>query len=143
MYYYFFHVTHQSSLNGGLFMHQTPVNMLAQLLYIVDRAKFKMIAAKHQVEKSAKGFTAWTHFICMIFVHLAQVSSLRDVSNGLTGLKGKLNHLGINSPPTKSTLSYANSKRTSEFFEAMYLKISNTTTNGARKNFTLKTLSIQ
>jgi hypothetical protein len=122
-------------------MRQAPVSMLSQLLFVIDRAKVKLIAAKHQVEKHAKGFTTWSHFVCMLFVHLAQVSSLRDVTNGLAGIKGKLNHLGILSPPKKSTLAYANANRTCEFFkelfDVLYTKISNITC-GSKKKFHFK-----
>jgi len=58
----------------------------------------------------------------MLFCHLAQVKSLREICNGLRCCLGKLTHLGIFRLPNKSTLSYANSKRPYAFYEALFYK---------------------
>jgi hypothetical protein len=58
----------------------------------------------------------------MLFCHLAQAKSLREICNGLRCCLGKLTHLGIFGTPNKSTLSYANSKRSYALYEALFYK---------------------
>ena len=55
--------------------------------------------------------------MAMMFCQLAQAKSLREIIDGLACCEGKLNHLGLQEGPKRSTLSYANSKRPWELFE--------------------------
>lgn len=61
----------------------------------------------------------------MIFCQFAGCSSLREISNGLKSATGNLNHLGISRAPSKSTLSYQNENRTSDFFRDCYYLLYN------------------
>jgi hypothetical protein len=76
----------------------------------------------------------------MLFAQLAGSSSIRDIVNGLMGVKGKLIHLGITNP-TKSSISYANSHRPWEFFERLFHEIYAMVQKkaaGAKKKFKFK-----
>jgi Transposase DDE domain. len=53
----------------------------------------------------------------------ADAGSLREISLGLASASGKLRHLGIDSAPCRSTLSYANAKRPWQFFEDLFAAI--------------------
>jgi hypothetical protein len=56
----------------------------------------------------------------MMFCQLAQAKSLREISDGLACCEGKLNHLGLQEGPKRSTLSYANAKRPWQLFEQVF-----------------------
>jgi hypothetical protein len=71
---------------------------------------------KHNGDKRKQSFDSWAHFVSMIFCQLAQANSLREICGGLKTCGGKLNHLGVESAPTKSNLSYANAHRSPKMF---------------------------
>ena len=56
----------------------------------------------------------------MLFCQLAQAKSLREICGGLACTMGKLKHLGMNEPPKKSTLSYANAHRPWQMFRDLF-----------------------
>jgi hypothetical protein len=113
-------------------------SLFSQLLKHIPRARFNTLAHQHQAERGAKGFKCWTQLVAMLFCHLAHADSLREICNGLACCQGKLNHLGVDRPPNKSTLSYANSHRPAPFFEALFWETADhfrkSTGLGARKS---------
>ena len=68
-------------------------SLFSQLLHHVPRSQFATLVAKHQVERSAKGFTCWTQFVAMMFCQLVRADSLRDIYNGLAALVVVNEHL--------------------------------------------------
>jgi hypothetical protein len=86
-------------------------SLFSQLVALFDRKKFCALVYRHGSERYAKGFSSWDHFVSMLFCQLAQAKSLREICGGLACCLGKLKHLGMNSSPNKSTLSYANAHR--------------------------------
>lgn len=59
----------------------------------------------------------------MIFCQLVQANSLREICGGLNICGGKLNHLGVETVPSKSNLSYTNRHRDSEIFKALFFML--------------------
>jgi hypothetical protein len=94
--------------------------LFSQLLTHIPRHRFNILAHEHQAERGAKGFSCWTQLVAMLFCHLAHADSLREICNGLSCCQGKLNHLGVDTAPNKSTLSYANRHRPAAFYEALF-----------------------
>jgi coenzyme PQQ biosynthesis protein C len=90
------------------------------VLLLVDRHQFARRVKECGAEKAAKGFSCWGQFVAMMFGQLAQAKSLREISDGLACCEGKLNHLGLQEGPKRSTLSYANAKRPWELFEQVF-----------------------
>jgi len=95
-------------------------SLFSQLLHHVPRSQFAALVARHQAERSAKGFTCWTQFVAMMFCQLARADSLRDICNGLACCLGKLVHLGLKASPKRSTLSYANQHRPAALYEDLF-----------------------
>lgn len=95
-------------------------SLFSQLLQHVPRTEFAGLVKKHRAERASKGFTCWTQCVAMIFCHLARADSLREVCNGLACCLGKLQHLGIQRAPKKSTLAYANQHRPAGLYEALF-----------------------
>jgi hypothetical protein len=96
------------------------VSLFSQLLHEFPRLDFQYLIKKHDAEKGAKGFSCWMQFVAMLFCHLGRADSLREICNGLSCCTGKLNHLGIESTPKRSTLSYANQHRPAELFQDQF-----------------------
>jgi hypothetical protein len=94
--------------------------MLAQLLKMYIYIPFSNIVKEHQADKGTKGFSAWNHFVCMIFGQIGGALSLRDIVGGFSNKKGKINHLRMTDAPTKSSISYANKHRSWEFFRDIF-----------------------
>lgn len=95
-------------------------SIFSQLLTIFSRTEFATLVRRYRSDYGAKGFNSWTQFVCMLFCHLAQAKSLREICNGLLCCLGKLRHLGILHAPNKSTLSYANEHRPWELYKQLF-----------------------
>ena len=96
------------------------LNLFAQIITKLSRPAFKKIVQEKGTDKHHKGCDSWTHLICMLFCQFANCQSVRDISNGLRSATGNLNHLGIQTAPSKSTISYQNQRRDWTIFEAYY-----------------------
>ena len=70
-------------------------SLFSQLLQHVPRTEFASLVKKHRAEYASKGFKSWTQLVSMLFCHLADADSLREICNGLACCVGKLAHLGI------------------------------------------------
>lgn len=98
-------------------------SIFAQVLRLVPRMEFEQAVQKHQAEKHAKGFSCWTQLIAMLFCQLGQAKSLREIVGGLASSEGKLKHLGVEKPPKRSTLAYANEHRTWELYQTVFEQV--------------------
>ena len=96
------------------------ITLLSQIIQVLDREHFNKLVNDLKTDKHQKGFNSWSHLISMIFSHLANSQSLRDISNGLRSATGNLNHLGNVRAPSKSNLSYQNKHRDWRLFREYY-----------------------
>ena len=95
-------------------------SIFAQMLSLIPQDGFKKAVAEHEAERHARGFTCRGQLVAMLFCHLAQAESLREICNGLTASEGKLKHLGIPGAPSRSTLAYANEHRPWQLYETVF-----------------------
>lgn len=95
-------------------------SLFSQLIAFFNRNKFMNLVLKHNTERYSKGFRSWDQFVAMLFCQVAQAKSLREISGGLACCMGKLRHLGISDAPSKSTLSYANKKRSWKLYRDLF-----------------------
>lgn len=95
-------------------------SLFGQVLSLVSRSSFARHVGELKAERYAKGFRAWDQFVAMLFCHLAQARSLREIGGGLRSCVGKLGHLGLEAAPARSTLAYANAHRPWELFERVF-----------------------
>jgi len=95
-------------------------SVFRQILNVFSRSEFDQLARKHGGERHARGFTCWDQLVAMLFCHLGRAQSLREICGGLASAEGKLNHLGIDSAPARSTLAYANAHRPWQVFESLF-----------------------
>jgi FOG: Transposase and inactivated derivatives len=95
-------------------------SVFQQILKIFSRTEFEQLARKHKAERHARGFTCWEQLVAMLFCHLGRAQSLREICGGLASAEGKLNHLGVDAAPARSTLSYANAHRPWQLYESLF-----------------------
>jgi len=104
-------------------MKNTSLSLFRQVLNLIPKREFEGIILKHAGDKHKQSFDSWAHFVSMIFCQLAQAGSLREICGGLKTCGGKLNHLGIETAPSKSNLSYANRHRDPGLFKEIFFML--------------------
>lgn len=95
-------------------------SVFCQILKLFPRAEFEQMVRETRAERHARGFTCWQQFVAMLFCQLARAQSLREICHGLASVEGKLNHLGLERAPNKSTLAYANEHRPWELYRRIF-----------------------
>ena len=95
-------------------------SIFAQMLQFFPRLEFEATVRQHHAERHARGFSCWIQFIAMLFCQLGHAQSLREITGGLAACEGKLKHLGVVSPPKRSTLAYANEHRPWALFQTLF-----------------------
>jgi transposase len=110
------------------------------MLKLIPRTSFHKAVLEHKAERHGRGFTCWGQLVAMLFCHLGQARSLREICNGLAASEGKLKHLGISNAPSRSTLAYANEHRPWELYETVFHQLLGQCENEARgkKKFRFK-----
>jgi len=98
----------------------TKVTLFSQIIGKLNKDIFKKLVRIKQTDKHSKGFNSWTHLVSMLFCQFAKSQSVRDISNGLRSATGNLNHLGVETAPSKSSLSYQNARRCWTLFRDYY-----------------------
>ena len=91
-----------------------------QLIKSLDREKIVEMSRKHGGEKYVKSFDGYTHLLTMLYAVIQRFDSLREIETSMTAEVRKLHHVGIDTVPKRSTLSYANARRSEKFFEEVY-----------------------
>lgn len=99
------------------------VSLFAQIVHLVPRDLFKDIVGRHQADKHAKGCCSWTQLIALLYAQIGQADSLRDIEGGLRAVGGRLSHVGLKHPPSKSALAYQNQRRSWMVFKDLYLTL--------------------
>lgn len=98
-------------------------SIFSQLLQLFPRLEFEAAVQKHKANRHGRGFDCWTQFIAMLFCQLGQAQSLREICGGLSATVGKLKHLGLEGPPCRSTLAYANRHRPWELYRSVFQQL--------------------
>jgi hypothetical protein len=117
-------------------------SIFSQILQLFPRLEFEAGVRKHHEEHSAKGFTCWGQFVAMLFCQLGRAHTLREICGGLASSEGKLKHLGIDNPPKRSTLAYANEHRPwilyQTVFQQLFQKCQSVISQRGKKKFRFK-----
>ncbi|MBQ3526213.1 MAG: DUF4372 domain-containing protein [Akkermansia sp.] len=69
------------------------VHLFSQVASLIDRTIVVSAAKKRHTDKYCPTLDTWTHLIALLFCHMADCQSLRDICKGLQGIRGGLNHL--------------------------------------------------
>jgi len=100
-------------------------SVFGQLIDLLDPTIISQGIRQTRSDRYYKRFQTWDHLVCMLFGVFAHCTSLREVCGAMMGLKGKLEHFGLQRVPHRSTLSDANRKRTPQVFAQIYYGLVN------------------
>jgi hypothetical protein len=94
-----------------------------QIIKLIDAVNLSVIINKHNSDHYYKAFKTRTQLITMLFGILSRCDSMTEICEGLRALGGKLNHLGLEKAPAKSTACDGLRNRSHEFFEDLYFSL--------------------
>jgi hypothetical protein len=91
-----------------------------QIIDFIPKNKFDLLARKHQTDRYYKAFPAWIQLVTMLFGVLSRCDSMGEICDGMMAMQGKLNHLGLEKSPAKSTAGDGLRERDNDFFKEFY-----------------------
>lgn len=94
-----------------------------QVINLIDAISLNSLVKKHNADHYYKAFKARTQLITMLFGILSRCDSMTEICEGLRAMGGKLNHLGLDKAPAKSTACDGLRNRDSKFFEDVYFSL--------------------
>ena len=100
--------------------------ILGQMIALISRSGFEKLVKEHKTEHGAKGLKSWTQFVTMLFSQLSGQHGLRSMEQGMNNQRNGWYHLGITNTERevkRSTLSYANTHRSSDLFKTLFLSL--------------------
>ena len=97
-------------------------SVLTQMLQMISRYDFQNAVKRHKADRHSKGFSCWDQFVALLFGQLTGQDGLRGVETGMASQHKLLYHLGTKAVK-RSTLSYANARRSNEVFKSVFEKL--------------------
>lgn len=97
--------------------------IFSQILKLIDKNSFKSLVKQTGSDYYYKAFKSWTHLVTMLFGIMSRCDSMAETCEGLKGLSGKLQFLGLDRSPSKSTAGDGLRNRDSSFFEKLYYEL--------------------
>ena len=94
-----------------------------QLINFIPRNKFDALVLKHKSDRYYKQFSSWDQLLTLLFGAFSRCDSMGEICDGMMGMQGKLNHLGLTSSPAKSTAGDGLRNRDNEFFRELYFTL--------------------
>ncbi len=94
-----------------------------QVIGLVERINLKSLIKKHNADHYYKAYKAKTQLITMLFGIMSRCDSMTEICEGMRAMSGKLNQLGLEKAPAKSTACDGLRSRSSKFFEEVYFKL--------------------
>jgi len=94
--------------------------IFAQLLGLIPQTLINKFTRKYNSDRYCKKFMSYDHFVTMLYASFFQCASLREVTTGMQANVFKLQHLGLEHTPRRSTLSEANQRRSADWFGDLY-----------------------
>jgi hypothetical protein len=108
-------------MSKGTFFTGQPI--FNQVLNYIPRSIIESAAREVNADHRYKSFKTYEHLITMLYSIFNHCNSLREVTTGLLAWDNRIQHLGIEAHPRRSTLADANKNRSHEVFEKIYLKL--------------------
>jgi putative transposase len=96
--------------------------VFSQLLKLIPRHEFEILANKHHSGRSFRTASRWSQFVTMAMAQLAGRNSLRDIVENVSAQAHRLYHLG-SAKLTRSNLSRINEDKPYALYEALFGKL--------------------
>ena len=84
---------------------------------------FNKLVKERKSDHYYNAFKSWTHLVTMLFGILSRCDSMAETCEGLRAMSGKLNQLGLEKAPAKSSAGDGLRNRNESFFEALYYQL--------------------
>jgi hypothetical protein len=94
--------------------------IFSQILSFLPKASVDRIAEECQSDRYCRHFTTYNHLISILYAVFNKCNSIRELTTGLLAWEQRINHLGIEHSPRRSTISDANSRRSEQVFGKIY-----------------------
>ena len=94
-----------------------------QLLRLLPKHIINDVAKHHQSDRYYKRFRTYEHLVTMLYTSFQKCKSLREVITGMMACNTRINHLGIDHMPRRSTLAEANANRKEQVFADLYHRL--------------------
>lgn len=94
-----------------------------QVMKILPREQFDLLVRQCGSDRYYKSFFSWEQLVVMLFGIFSRCDSMGEVCDGMRALAGKLNYLGMDSAPSKSTAGDALRDRDNELFKLYYFAL--------------------
>ena len=94
-----------------------------QIIKMIPRDKFNELVINCKSDRYYKTLFSWEQLVTMLFGIFSRCDSTGEVCDGMRALGGKLNYLGMDSSPAKSTVGDALRDRSEEFFRLLYFAL--------------------
>lgn len=97
--------------------------ILSQVLNCIPSGLISKVAREFGCNRYYKRIPLRVHVISLLYGVFSYCNGLRELCEGMLACEGRLNHLGLDKAPPRSTLSDVNSKRTYRCFEMLYFEL--------------------
>ena len=94
-----------------------------QILNLIPREVINRVVLQQKSDRYYKSFSTWDQLVTLLFGVFERCDSAREVCDGMAALSGKLNYLGMDCAPAKSTFNDALNRRSEEVFEKIYFAL--------------------
>ena len=91
-----------------------------QIIKMLPREQFDLLVKQCGSDRYYKTLFSWDQLIIMLFGIFSRCDSMGEVCDGMRALSGKLNYLGMDCAPSKSTAGDALRDRDEELFRLYY-----------------------
>ena len=96
-----------------------------QIVKMLPKDEFDLLVSKCGSDRYYKRFFSWEQLIVMLFGIFSRCDSMGEVCDGMRALGGKLNYLGMDIAPAKSTAGDVLCDRDEELFRQYYFVLIN------------------
>ena len=94
-----------------------------QTLNLIPRAIVDKAVYDNKSDRYYKSFSTYDELITLLFGVFERCDSAREICDGMATLSGKLNYLGMDRAPAKSTFNDALNRRSEKVFETIYFNL--------------------
>ncbi len=94
-----------------------------QVIKMLPKEQFNFLVKQCDSDRYYKSFFSWEQLVVMLFGIFSRCDSMGEVCDGMRALAGKLNYLGMDSAPSKSTAGDALRDRDNEIFKQYYFAL--------------------
>lgn len=112
---------HNSATSASKNLVGQPI--LSQIVRCIPKPVVKTAVQKARADRYYKKIPTLVHLTALLYGVLSRCNGLREICEGMLACEGKLNHLGLQKAPARSTLSDANNNRTWRVFEDIYFQL--------------------